>query len=185
MPWEISPLEPWNCMHVCMLSRFSHVGLCNAMDCSPPGYSVHGILQRRTMEWVPVSYSRGSSQSWNGTCVSCISCIARQILYHWATGEAHPFLGGFQKPAPAALLPKTPLCPKWSQQHPGIWFPRLSFIPGLWIGTVWCGGWTPSFQASGWKLTPLPDWDPSLLAPSCFWETQPQTSGHFQNSSVR
>ena len=82
------------------------------MDGSPPGYSVHGILQGKIMEWVPISYSWGSSQSWNGTFVSCTSCIARQILYHWATGEARPCLGGFQKPVPAALLPKTPPCPK-------------------------------------------------------------------------
>ena len=82
------------------------------MDGSPPGYSVHGILQGKIMEWVPISYSWGSSQSWNGTFVSCTSCIARQILYHWATGEARPCLGGFQKPVPAALLPQTPPCPK-------------------------------------------------------------------------
>ena len=32
------------------------------MDCSPPGSSVHGILQARILEWVPISSSRGSSQ---------------------------------------------------------------------------------------------------------------------------
>ena len=36
--------------------------LCNPMDCSPPGSSVHGILQARTLEWVVVSSSRRSSQ---------------------------------------------------------------------------------------------------------------------------
>ena len=35
---------------------------CNPMDCSPPGSSVHGILQARTLEWVAISFSRGSSQ---------------------------------------------------------------------------------------------------------------------------
>ena len=40
--------------HVCsMLSCFSHVQLCNAMDCSPPGSSVHRILQARILEWFP------------------------------------------------------------------------------------------------------------------------------------
>ena len=39
--------------------------LCNLMDCSPPGSSVHGILQARTLEWVDVPFSRGSSQPWN------------------------------------------------------------------------------------------------------------------------
>ena len=32
------------------------------MDCSPPGSSVHGVLQARTLEWVAISFSRGSSQ---------------------------------------------------------------------------------------------------------------------------
>ena len=35
-----------------MLSHFSHVQLCSFMDCSPPGSSVHGILQARILEWV-------------------------------------------------------------------------------------------------------------------------------------
>ena len=35
---------------------------CDPMDCSPPGSSVHGILQARILEWVAISFSRGSSQ---------------------------------------------------------------------------------------------------------------------------
>ena len=35
--------------------------LCNPMDCSPPGSSVHGIFQARVLEWVAISFSRGSS----------------------------------------------------------------------------------------------------------------------------
>ena len=35
--------------------------LCDPMDCSPPGSSVHGILQARILEWVAISFSRGSS----------------------------------------------------------------------------------------------------------------------------
>ena len=42
----------------CMLS---HVRLCDPLDCSPPGSSVHGILQERILEWVAISSSRGSS----------------------------------------------------------------------------------------------------------------------------
>ena len=42
-----------------MLSR---VWLCDPRDCSPPGSSVHGILQARILEWVAISSSRGSSQ---------------------------------------------------------------------------------------------------------------------------
>ena len=36
--------------------------LCDPMNCSPPGSSVHGILQARIMEWVAIAFSRGSSR---------------------------------------------------------------------------------------------------------------------------
>ena len=62
--------------------------LCNLMDCSLPGFSVHGIFQARILKWVAFSYSRGSSQSKDWTHVSWISCIDRWILYHWASWEA-------------------------------------------------------------------------------------------------
>ena len=42
------------------------------IDCSPPGSSVHGILQARMLEWVAISFARGSSQPRDQTCVSCI-----------------------------------------------------------------------------------------------------------------
>ena len=54
---------------------------CEPMDCSPPGSSVHGIFQARIMEWVTISFSRGSSQPWDQTCVSCCLQNCRQILY--------------------------------------------------------------------------------------------------------
>ena len=46
-----------------------------------------GILQVRTLEWVAAPSSRGSSRPRNQTCVSCISCTGRQILYHCTTWE--------------------------------------------------------------------------------------------------
>ena len=61
------------------------------MDYSPPGSSVHGILQAWMLEWIVISSSRGSSQPWDQTCEpnSCISCIGRRILFYlWATWEA-------------------------------------------------------------------------------------------------
>ena len=39
-------------MYVCSLSGFSHVQVCDPMDCSLPGSSAHGILQARILEWV-------------------------------------------------------------------------------------------------------------------------------------
>ena len=53
------PSFSWNCPHV--LSRFSHVSL-RPYGLSPPGSSVHGILQARVLEWVAMPASMGSSQ---------------------------------------------------------------------------------------------------------------------------
>ena len=57
------------------------VQLWNPRDCSPPGSSVHGVSQASRPEWVTISFSRGSSRPRDWTCVSCISCTGRQILY--------------------------------------------------------------------------------------------------------
>ena len=62
----------------------SRVWLCNYMDYSPSG-SVHGIFQARILEWIAIASFRASSQSRDQTCVSC---IGKWILYHWATWEA-------------------------------------------------------------------------------------------------
>ena len=51
----------------------AHLILCDPMDCSPSGSFVHGILQARVLEWVAISFSRGSSQPRNLTWVSCIA----------------------------------------------------------------------------------------------------------------
>ena len=47
--------------------------LCDPMDCSPPGSSVHGILQARIVEWVIIPFSKGSSRPRDQTQVSCIA----------------------------------------------------------------------------------------------------------------
>ena len=47
--------------------------LCDPMDCSPPGSSVHGILQARILEWGAISSSRGSSRPRNRTQISCMA----------------------------------------------------------------------------------------------------------------
>ena len=47
--------------------------LCDPVDCSLPGSSIHGILQARILEWVAISFSRDSSLPKNPTGVSCIA----------------------------------------------------------------------------------------------------------------
>ena len=60
--------------------------LCDPMDSSLPGSSVHGIFQARVLEWVTISFSRGSSWPKDWTQVSC---IAGRHFTLWATREAH------------------------------------------------------------------------------------------------
>ena len=59
--------------------------LCNPMDCSPPGSFVQEIFQARMLDWVAVSFSRGSSQLRHQTRVSFIS---GRVFTDWATKEA-------------------------------------------------------------------------------------------------
>ena len=51
----------FNYMYVCSGAQ-SCLIVCDLMDCSLPGSSVHGISQARKLQWVAISYSRGSSQ---------------------------------------------------------------------------------------------------------------------------
>ena len=90
-------LDEWNLSNTCIFSighitaftslKGSEVAqscptLCDPMDCSLPGSSAHGIFQARVQEWVAISFSRRSSWSRDRTCVPCISCTGRWILYH-------------------------------------------------------------------------------------------------------
>ena len=59
--------------------------LWDPIDCSLPGSSVHGILQARKLEWVAISFSRGSSWPRDRTG---ISCSADRFFTFWATREA-------------------------------------------------------------------------------------------------
>ena len=68
------------CVCVCVLcvGHSVTVRLYNPMDCSPPGSSVHGVLQTRILVWVAISFSRGifPTQEWNLGFLHC-----RQILW--------------------------------------------------------------------------------------------------------
>ena len=64
--------------HLVYVHTRSCPSLCDPMDCSPSGFSVHGVFQARILEWVAISSSMGSSQRRDQTHGSYIS---RQILY--------------------------------------------------------------------------------------------------------
>ena len=89
-PWGCKFCHLGNTMQIhklycgsCLVTQ-SCLTLCDPMDCSPSGFSVHGILQARIREWVAISFSRGCSWPRDWTPVSC---TGRQILYYWATRE--------------------------------------------------------------------------------------------------
>ena len=81
---------PTSCM--CARSQLCPA-LCNPMDCSLPGSSVHSIFQARMLECITVSFSGGSFQPRDQTHIFCIACIGRWNLSHGATWEARHSTG--------------------------------------------------------------------------------------------
>ena len=72
---EVSHLSVCVCVCVCVHTRSvakSSLTVCDTIDCSPPGSSIHGISQTRRLEWVAISSSRGSSWARDWTCVFCL-----------------------------------------------------------------------------------------------------------------
>ena len=76
----ISVSDNLECACVCSVTKLCLI-LCDPMDCSPPGSSVHGDFPDKN------SSCRGFSQPRDQICVFWVSCVGRQILYHWATQE--------------------------------------------------------------------------------------------------
>ena len=92
--------------------------LCNSIDCSPLGSTVHAIFQVRILEWVDTSFYRGSSQTRDPTH---ISCIGRRVLYHCTTWEA-------QKVTVFSVTKSCPiLCNPMDCSKPC--FPLLRYLP--------------------------------------------------------
>ena len=69
--------------YVCSVAQLC-LTVCSPMVCNLQGLSVHGIFQARVLVQVAISFSKGFSQPRDWTCVSCISCTGRWILYHCA-----------------------------------------------------------------------------------------------------
>ena len=88
--------------------------LFDPMDYSLPGYSVHGILQQRILEWVAIPFSRGSSQPRDRTQVSH---IAGSFFTIWATREAPDVL----KASPNEMI-------WWPSSPKAYWSPRIDNI---------------------------------------------------------
>ena len=66
-------IAPYSHESLCACSvAKSCLTLCDPMDCSPSGSSVHGISQERMLEWDAIFFLRGSYTPGDQTCVSCI-----------------------------------------------------------------------------------------------------------------
>ena len=76
----------FHCGCVCLVTQ-SCLALWNPMDCSPPTFPVHGILQARILEWVHISYSKGFFLT-QGSNLGLLYC--RRILYH-LSHQGSPF----------------------------------------------------------------------------------------------
>ena len=89
------------------------------MNCSLSSSSVRGIFQARILEWVAISFSRGSSWPRDRTCISCVSYVGRRVLYQLShQGSLH--LNYSQFLFVVSHLP----------QNLGIW--KMGFIPSGW-----------------------------------------------------
>ena len=82
--YQLREALTWHSSCCCCFVAKSSPTLCDPMDCSSPGSSVHGTLQTRTLEWVAIPFSRGFSIQ--GLKPALLHC--RQILYHWAARKA-------------------------------------------------------------------------------------------------
>ena len=74
--WCLDPTYWWKRRVKVLVVQLCPI-LCNSMDCSPPSSSVHGISQARILEWLAISFSRGSF--WPRDWI-CVSFIGRQVL---------------------------------------------------------------------------------------------------------
>ena len=107
--------------------------LCHPLDCSPPGSSAHGISQARILEWVAISYSRGSFPT-QGSNLSLL------CLLHWqADSLAQHQLGslcrGLKVKSESEVAQSSPtLCDLWTIVHqapPSMEFSRQECWSGL------------------------------------------------------
>ena len=134
-------------MCVCMYVLVAHLCLllCNHMDCSPSGSSVHGTLQARILEWVSIPFLRGSSQPWDQ---SLAFHNAGKFFAIWSTRKPHLVLTKIQSKAwwgKCCLLFSSDLMVKhlgfWSEVKVEVKVKSLSHI------RLFVTPWTAAYQA--------------------------------------
>ena len=123
---------PFGFAHMRAKSLQSCPALCDPVDCSLPGSSVHETIQARTLEWVAIFFSKGSSRPRDQACISYVSYTGRQVLHH----QYH--LGGL------------------SSVFPQDWASLLAHMvknpPAIWETCVQSLGWEDSGEGHGYPL---------------------------------
>ena len=105
--------ERQKCVCCCCLVGKSCPTYCNPMNCSLPGSSVHGTFQAEILEWVVISFSRGSPWPRDWTCISCGSCIGRWTLYplnHQGSPQKYVKMGKNKQELVAKVFPRKIYC---------------------------------------------------------------------------
>ena len=123
-------MYPMACV-LCSVTQLC-VTLWDPMDCSPPVSFVRGILQARILEWVAISFSRGSPWPRDRTHVSC---IGKQILYPCANLDRH------SKLSPASIVlflvtEPTPLPPRFNMTQDTQLVTTFVSLPCHWMWWV-------------------------------------------------
>ena len=123
----------------------SCLSLCNPMDCSLLGSSVHGIFPARVLEWVAISFSRGFSQPRDRTQVSC---IAGRRFTIWATRE----VPNHMKEGKRGWVPRQQST--WMQ---AIWVIHLSIFSYMLHWNIVDLHCCVSFRSCEWAILDIPD----------------------------
>ena len=128
------------CLLSCEVAQ-SRLTLCDPMDCSLSGPSPHGIFQAKVLEWIAISFSRGSSRPRNRTW---LSRVAGRWFTVWATRDPP---GSMAAAAAAKSLQSCPtLCDPRDSSPPG--FP----VPGILQARTLVGCHFPSPMHEKWKV---------------------------------
>ena len=134
-------------MYACVQSCLTLYG---PLDCSLPDSSVHGILQARILEWVAISFSRGSSWPRDWTCILCLQFLANKEFFSGKNGQ---------------ISFKSNQAEKWGLYDTKLWFSvEIILLPGdIWqcletflVVTSWGEGMVPSGHRWGMLLNILP-----------------------------
>ena len=123
---------------LCVLVIQSRLTLCDPTDCSLPGFSVHGILQAKILEWIAIPFSRGTSQPRYWTLVSC---IAGRFYTVWATGKSSCYIYFTHYHSDSLMLSQR-LVPKIYYSPPGLFIIasaslHFHWLPALPLLAVW------------------------------------------------